>query len=106
MSLRNNIDKKGEKDEGRISCYTGNDPNNVKQILSNDCTSFSRPATIFGQEREVLARSVYEKKYVLLSCMKSGKVKTTGFIFDPNIPLLGVSLARILQCNSILNRNS
>lgn len=52
MSLRNNIDKKGEKDEGRISCYTGNDPNNVKQILSNDCTSFSRPATILVRKEK------------------------------------------------------
>lgn len=78
--------------------YKGNDPNNyiVKQILSNDCTSFSTPATIYGKEREVLARNLYEKKYV--SEHKSGKVKTTGLIVNSNVPFLGASPDGILQC--------
>lgn len=82
MSLHNNIDKKGEKDEGRISCYTGNDPNNVKQILSNDCTSFSSPATIFGQEREVLARNVYSERIFLIHYYWILVVKKSKMIFE------------------------
>lgn len=82
MSLRSNIDKKGEKDEGRISCYTGNDPNNVKQILSIDCTSFSRPATIFGQEREVLARNVYSERIFLIHYYLIFVVKKSKMIFE------------------------
>lgn len=84
MSLRNNIDKKkGEKDKGRISCYTGNDPNEfyVKQILSNNCTSFSTPATIFGQDREVLARNVYSEKIFLIHYYGIFFVKKSKMIF-------------------------
>lgn len=82
MSLRNNIDKKGGKDEGRISCYTGNDPNNVKQILSNDWTSFSTPATIFGQEREVLARNVHSERIFLIHYYWIFVVKKSKMIFE------------------------
>lgn len=76
----------------------GNDPHNyiVKQILRIYCISFSTPATIYGKEREVLARNLYEKKYV--SEHKSGKVKTTGLIANPNVPFLGASPDWILQC--------
>lgn len=43
--------------------YNGSYPHNyiVKQILINDGTSFSIPATIYGKEIEVLARNLYEK---------------------------------------------
>lgn len=43
--------------------YNGSYLNNyiVKQILINDGTSFSIPATIYAKEIEVLARNLYEK---------------------------------------------
>lgn len=78
--------------------YKGNDPNNyiVKQILSNDCTSLSTPATVYGKEREVLARNLYEKMYVAEH--KGAKLKTSGLIIDSSKPHLGASPDGILQC--------
>lgn len=43
-----------------------------------------------------MARNLYEKKYV--SEHKSGKLKPTGLIVDPNVPFLGASPDGILQC--------
>ena len=43
----------------KLCQYKGNDPNNyiVKQIVNTDCRSLSTPATMYGTERETLARN-------------------------------------------------
>ena len=78
--------------------YKGNDPNNyiVKQILNTDCKSLSTPATMYGKERETLARNLYEKLY--FAEHNGGKMKYSGLIIDASKPHLGASPDGILQC--------
>lgn len=62
--------------------------------MSNDCILFLIFVIIYGKEREVLVRNLYEKKYVLE--YKSGKVKIIGFIVNFNVLFLGVLFDGIL----------